>query len=70
MAAHLRVLVLPDRKTEFVDLLEGESLEALLQQFLERSGRFAGEWVPIRGGPTAVRFVRYDQVVLVEATNG
>ena len=70
MAAHLRVLVLPDRKTEFVDLAEGESLESVLQDFLRRSGRFEGEWVPIRGGPTAVRYVRYDQVVLVEATSG
>jgi len=68
VTAHLRVLVLPDRKTEFIDLHESESLEAVLEEFLNRSGRFQGEWVPIRGGASDIRYVRYDQIVLVEAT--
>jgi hypothetical protein len=68
VTAHLRVLVLPDRKTEFIDLHENESLDAVLQEFLNRDGRFKGEWVPIRGGASDIRYVRYDQIVLVEAT--
>jgi hypothetical protein len=68
MTAHLRVMVLPDRKTEFIDIPDDESLDDVLQEFLHRTGRFEGEWVPIRGGETDKRFVRYDQVVLVEAT--
>jgi uncharacterized protein YheU (UPF0270 family) len=68
MTAHLRVMVLPDRKTEFIDLAEGETLENVLEEFLSRTGRFTGEWVSIRGGANDVRYVRYDQIVLVEAT--
>jgi hypothetical protein len=68
MSAHLRVMVLPDRKTEFIDLHEDESLETVLEEFLNRTGRFTGEWVPIRGGASDIRYVRYDQIVLVEAT--
>jgi hypothetical protein len=68
MTAHLRVMVLPDRKTEFIDVEEGETLDGVLQEFLDRTGRFQGEWAPIRTGPTDRRFVRYDQIVLVEAT--
>ena len=68
MTAHLRVMVLPDRKTEFIDLTAEESLDVVLQEFLNRTGRFAGEWVPIRGGAADQRYVRYDQIVLVEAT--
>jgi hypothetical protein len=68
MTAHLRVMVLPDRKTEFIDPQEGESLDGLLEEFLTRTGRFTGEWVPIRGGVSDHRYVRYDQIVLVEAT--
>jgi hypothetical protein len=68
MTAHLRVMVLPDRKTEFIDLSEDESLDTVLEEFLNRTGRFAGEWVPIRGGVSDLRYVRYDQIVLVEAT--
>jgi len=68
MSAHLRVMVLPDRKTEFIDPPEGESLDTLLESFLHKTGRFAGDWVPIRGGASDIRYVRYDQIVLVEAT--
>ena len=68
MTAHLRVMVLPDRKTEFIDLDADESLERVLQDFLHRAGRFEGEWIPIRSGASDMRFVRYDQIVLVEAT--
>ena len=68
MTAHLRVMVLPDRKTEFIDPREDESLDELLEHFLNRTGRFTGEWVPIRGGVSDHRYVRYDQIVLVEAT--
>jgi len=60
--------VLPDRKTEFIDLFPDETLEQLLADFLHRAGRFEGEWVPIRSGASDSRFVRYDQIVLVEAT--
>ena len=49
MTAHLRVMVLPDRKTEFIDPVEGEDLERLREDFLNLTGRFTGEWVPIRG---------------------
>jgi len=69
MAAHLRVMVLPDRKTEFIDPAADESLEHLLDDFLRRAGRFDGEWVPIRSGASDMRYVRYDQIVLVEATH-
>ena len=62
-------MVLPDRKTEFIDPLEGEQLDRLLEDFLNRAGRFTGEWVPIRGGTSDTRYVRYDQIILVEATN-
>ena len=68
VTAHLRVMVLPDRKTEFIDPVEGEDLERLLEDFLHRTGRFTGEWVPIRGGVSDHRYVRYDQIVLVEST--
>ncbi|HTO24456.1 MAG TPA: hypothetical protein VMJ49_01045 [Gaiellaceae bacterium] len=68
MTAHLRVMVLPDRKTEFIDLTADETIEQVLQDFLRRAGRFEGEWVPIRSGAQDMRFVRYDQIVLVEAT--
>jgi hypothetical protein len=68
MTAHLRVMVLPDRKTEFIDPVEGEDLDHLLEAFLNRTGRFTGEWVPIRGGVSDHRYVRYDQIVLVEST--
>ena len=36
MAAHLRVMVLPDRKTEFIDPAADESLEHLLDDFHAR----------------------------------
>jgi len=68
VTAHLRVMVLPDRKTEFIDVAADESLAELLEEFLHRTGRFEGEWVPIRGGASDIRYVRYDQIVLVEAT--
>lgn len=68
MTAHLRVMVLPDRKTEFIDPAGDEPLDKLLDDFLHRTGRFEGEWVPIRGGASDIRYVRYDQIVLVEAT--
>jgi hypothetical protein len=61
-------MVLPDRKTEFIDLTADETLERLLDDFLHRAGRFDGEWVAIRSGASDTRFVRYDQIVLVEAT--
>jgi hypothetical protein len=61
-------MVLPDRKTEFIDPHEDEPIDRLLEDFLNRTGRFTGEWVPIRGGVSDMRYVRYDQIVLVEAT--
>jgi len=63
---HFRVTLLPDRHVELIELIEGESLDQALKNFMSREGRFASEWVPIDAG-TQIRYVRYDQIVQVEA---
>jgi hypothetical protein len=63
---HLRITVLPDRHGEIVEVPEGRSLDQELRDFMDREGRFAQDWVPIKAGPIT-RFLRYDQIVQVEA---
>jgi hypothetical protein len=43
---------------------EGNSVERELELFLEREGRYAAEWVPLRKAGRQL-FVRYEQIVLV-----
>lgn len=63
---HLRLTLLPDRHTELIEVMDGHSLDQELQDFMDRTGRFSGEWIPVKAGPIT-RFVRHDQVVQVEA---
>jgi hypothetical protein len=40
-----------------------------LQDFLNREGRFTGQWVQVDGvGEGKARYVRYEQIVQVDAT--
>lgn len=42
----------------------GHSVERELELFLQREGRYAGEWVPLQKAGREL-FVRYEQIVLV-----
>jgi hypothetical protein len=64
--AKLRVRFVGEKPDEFISLPEGDSLDSLLDAFINRSGRFQGDWVEIdaRGDR---RYVRYDQIIEVKA---
>jgi hypothetical protein len=47
-----------------IPIEEGHSVGQELKLFLEREGRYAGEWVPLQKAGREL-FVRYEQIVLV-----
>ena len=47
-----------------VPLQDGHSLQQELDLFLNREGRYAGEWVPLQKSGREL-FVRYENIVLV-----
>ena len=47
-----------------VPIQEGHSLQQELDLFLNREGRYAGEWVPLQKSGREL-FVRYENIVLV-----
>jgi hypothetical protein len=47
-----------------VPIQEGHSLQQELDLFLNREGRYAGEWVPLQKSGREL-FVRYANIVLV-----
>ncbi len=61
----LRITLLPDRHTELVEIEDSESLASALGDFLNRTGRFTGDWVQIEAGKRD-RYVRFDQIIQVE----
>ena len=61
----LRITLLPDRHTELVEIEDSESLASALGEFLNRTGRFTGDWVQVEAGKHD-RYVRFDQIVQVE----
>lgn len=47
-----------------VPIQDGHSLQQELDLFLNREGRYAGEWVPLQKSGREL-FVRYENIVLV-----
>jgi hypothetical protein len=47
-----------------IPIEKGNSVERELELFLEREGRYAGDWVPLQKSGREL-FVRYEQIVLV-----
>jgi len=52
-----------------VPIEEGHSLEEELDLFLNRQGRYAGEWVPLQKAGREL-FVRYETIILVSPKTG
>lgn len=65
MASMLK-LKLRDGTTEHVPLADETIPEDELDAFVQRRGRFEGEWLEVQGVEGA-KYLRYDQVVSVEA---
>jgi hypothetical protein len=47
-----------------IPIEQGNSVAQELELFLNRQGRYAGEWVPLQKAGREL-FVRYEQIVLV-----
>ncbi len=47
-----------------IPIEEGHSVEQELELFLERGGRYGGDWVPLQKAGREL-FVRYEQIALV-----
>ena len=47
-----------------VPIEEGHSLQDEIALFLEREGRYAGDWVPLRKAGREL-YVRYEHIILV-----
>jgi hypothetical protein len=58
-------VMLSDGTSAVIEIPDDVSLDNELQDFLNQTGRFMGQWISVRSGVTS-KHVRYDQITQIE----